>query len=257
MTKRQPLPTKIRDRETPVDFTETFKWQKSVTFTAESFVNWMAEHIPAIKGMTPGIKNAIEVGDKKFYLKTLPIWYYTSNFGFGFCPIPVMGTVPARSGLEIYKGRTAGYAYFDQEINIPVLVNEDREPWMSLTPNEVLTLRGSVRRTKGNVGMAGLGLGWVARKVLQRSKVKHLTIHEIDQNVIDQFGKSLVEDFGDRVKIVHGNAYEADWSSYDVSLWDIWRDYGGASWDSKYKKIRDSIQKDNKICIGWGEGVGR
>jgi hypothetical protein len=258
---RPPLPTEIRDRETPVSFTETFKctetfkWQREVTFTASSFQSWMEGNLPVIKGMVAGMKNGIEVGDKLFYLKSLPIWYYTSSFGFSFCPIPVLPTRPTRSGLQIYKGRTAGFAYFDQEINIPVLANKSREPWMSLTPNEVLTLRGSVRRTKGNVGIAGLGLGWVARKVLERSKVTHLTIHEIDQSVIDQFGASLIQDFGDRVTIVQGNAYEADWSSYDVSLWDIWDSWGGASWDSKYKTIRDQLITDGKVCIGWGEGV--
>ena len=100
--------------------------------------------------------------------------------------------------------------------------------------------------------MAGLGLGWAARRVLERKKVDHLTVVERDLDVIKTFGNPLKEEFGDKLTLVCGDAYEQDWMPYDVSLWDIWADYGGVAWDRKFEKIRKDLELAGKACVYWG-----
>ena len=244
--------TGIKPWEKPIPFTENFKWaDMPATFTAESYTAWMEEALPMIKDM-PAIEHTeartkgIPVGNKIFYLRPFPMYQMFGGF--------LLNARRGRAGLGVYTGRTEREAKFDDVVNIPVLANKTLSPWMSLTPNEVFTLRGQVRRSKGNVGIAGLGMGWVARKVLERKKVSHVTIYERDQSVIDFFGKSLKEDFGDKVTIVNEDAYNVDWMKHDVALWDIWPGIGDAAWDRKYKEIKKKLERRGKVCCGWTDG---
>ena len=249
MTK---LKQQIESWEEPIEWDEQFKWpgtHRSLTFKAKGYRAWMRSVLPQIKGMKEGRENAVPCGDRfVFYLRALPVkhmayvwWRFT----------------PQRGRLEIYRtDKSTAFVMFDARVNIPVLGSAaSHEPWMSLTPNEILTQRGQIRRTKGDVGMAGLGMGWAARRTLERKKVEHLTVVEREESVIDMFGAPLKEEFGDKLTLVHSSAYEYDWMQHDVAVWDIWQSYGGARWDNRYKEIRNKMQDAGKTCIGWGEGV--
>jgi hypothetical protein len=256
VAKRKLLEQKIRDWEKPVEFVENFKYpgtNKSVTFDAGSYTSWMESVLPVIRTMIPCFpadakQNGTRVGDNIFYLRPLLMmdWHSPSFF---FEPRPT------RCGLQIYRGKQHGMAYFTEVVNIPVLANNIMSPLMSLTPNEVITLRGSVRRAKNNVAIAGLGLGLAARKVLERKQVKHLTVYEKDQNIIDFFGESLRIDFKGRITIECANAYEVNWAPFDISLWDIWSGWGDASDDRRFWKIKDEMERKGNVFIGWGQGV--
>ena len=252
--KLAPLPKTIRKFENPIPFTENFKWQDlDATFTVKSFTDWTKKSLPIIKNLKPmtvetAEKKGVKIGDDKvFYLRKLPIWHYYAPYGF-------MKSRPTRTCLGVWRGETQRQVSFDGVVSIPVLANSDMEPWMSLTPNEVFTLRGQIRRAKKDVAVAGLGLGWVSRKILERKQVDRLTIYEKDKHLIEYFGQSLIDDFGDRVSLVHADAYEVDWFQHDVALWDIWKGLGNAAWDKKYKAIRSEMISEGKTCIGWGEG---
>jgi len=252
------LPTKIYDYEKPIDFDESFKWPgggRSITFTSKSYMKWAKAALPIMKTVkachhSKAEEHGIPVGDKFiFYVRQMPIFKMERGmFGFG-------EPRPTRSRLGIWRGTTEATVRFDDVVNIPILASKGLTPWMSLTPNEILTQRGMIRRAKGNVAVAGLGLGWSARKILERKQVKHLTIVEKENAVMDIFGESLLEDFGDRVRLVQADAYEFDWSPFDVSLWDIWPGYGDAADDIEFLLIRDTLIAEGKFCTGWGQGV--
>ncbi len=222
-----------------VPFTENFKFpeSKSITFDADSFETWCNDALPIIKGMATCSSHhqahdkGLTVGSKVFYVRECD------------------------SALEIYRGRAVRYAMFSRPVKIPILADRWMDPWMSLTPNEVFSLRGQIKRARGNVAVAGLGLGWTARKILQRPQVERLTVYEIDENVIETFGKSLIETFGDRIQIVQADAYTAPWENHDVALWDIWQDMSGAAHDGKFKTIRRKMDRLGKVCFGWGIGA--
>jgi len=271
---KEELPTKIGQRETVIPFDETFKWPGTrgmITFDGPQFQEWAHETLPVSRGLEPmsqpeATRSGIKIDDFVFYLLRLPLYRWGSRYeGMGFFGGFFLPTdnVPIRTTLEVYRGKQHGNCGFSTPINMPVLAKPDRftagklNPWMSLTPNEILTQRGQIRRAKKNTAMAGLGLGWAARKVLERKQVTHLTVYEQSQGVIDYFGASLKKDFPGKVTLVCADAYEVDWLKHDVALWDIWDDWGGASWDSKFDKIRFEMERDGRVCIGWGQGAGK
>lgn len=272
MTKtKETLPTKPQDFEEVVQFTEDFKLEKNrdlITFCADSYNKWIQDVFPFADGMSPmtatEAKNGggLQVGNYIFYLRPMPMYRWGSRweglrFG-GVMSSQDEDLIVKREKLELYRsGRLNCHCAFDAEINIPILATKDKydnnlSVWMSLTPNEVLTQRSQVKRAKGNVGMAGLGLGWAARRVLERKKVDHLTVVERDLDVIKTFGNPLKEEFGDKLTLVCGDAYYEDWMPYDVSLWDIWADYGGVAWDRKFEEISKNLELAGKACVYWG-----
>lgn len=269
-TKKEKLPTDIGENETVVEFDEQFKWpgtNKRLTFDGPKFQQWIYETLPMTRDMKPispqdAVKEGEQIDDFVFYMRPLPMWRWGSRWE-GLVPfmLPDTKLVPMRCALEIYRGTQAAYCAFSTEINIPVLAKPDRfsprrlEPWMSLTPNEILTQRGQVRRAKKDVGLAGLGLGWAARKILQRKQVKHLTIYEKCNGIMQYFGEPLAQEFPDKVTLINEDAYDINWHQHDVAIWDIWESYGGASWDRKFQQIKADMEKDSRVCVGWGQGV--
>jgi hypothetical protein len=263
------LPVGIKQKEKVKLFDEKFKWPGTnwmITFDGFDFQKWVYNALPMCCDVKPlneakARKVGINVGEFVFYMRPLPMWRWGNHWeDTGYFGIPITSElIPKRVNLEIYRNRQTAYCGFDTEINIPILAKPDRrgklQPWMSLTPNEVLSQRGQIRRAKKNTAMAGLGLGWAARKVLERKQVDHLTVYEKSQDIIDMFGKSLVCDYPDKVTLVCADAYEVDWHQHDVSLWDIWSCWGNAAWDNEFAKIRYTLEQDGRICVGWGQGV--
>lgn len=268
--KKETLPTGIGEHETVIEFDEKFKWPgtgRRITFDGPQFQEWIYETLPMARTMqtmepSRAAKEGVKLGEFVFYMLPLPMWRWGSRWE-GLVPfiLPDTRLVPMRCALEIYRARQAAQCAFSTEISIPVLSKPDPfsrerlEPWMSLTPNEVFTQRGQIRRAKKDTAMAGLGLGWAARRVLQRKQVTHLTIYEKSQEILDHFGQPLQEDFGDKLTLVCADAYEVDWMQHNVALWDIWEDWGEAAWDRKYLAIRDNMEMHGKVCVGWGQGV--
>lgn len=246
--------------EQAVPFTESFKYpgaRQTITFTASSYTQWVHSIFPQLQGCEPisheqAHELAHNVGRFWFFYRIMPMEEWRQAFLFSKPRL-------VRSSLQIYKRTTAAYCNFDAPVGIPILCERNRDPnlmqpWMSLTPNEVLTQRGQVRRARGKVAMAGLGLGWAARRVLERSAVEHLTVVDIDEAVLKYFGEPLQAEFPGKLTLVQGNAYTAiDWQAYDVALWDIWPGYGDAGWDNHYQAIKQSLTHQGKVCVAWGD----
>lgn len=252
----EPLPQEINKWEQPIEFTEDFRVAKQITFTAESYQQWVESILPQTKKMQPletsqVAKKGIPVGDYRFYLRELPLWHMGR-------PHFLMKLRPTRSQLELYQsGRVAGYCGFDGVVYIPVLCEKARSVWMSLTPAEILSQRGQVRRAKKDTAIAGLGLGWAARRILERKKVTHLTVYERNTDVLRVFGEPLKEEFGDKLTLVEADAYKVDWTQHDTVLWDIWSGYGDAYWDSRFGAIQKELRAAGKVCEGWGQVLTR
>ena len=273
--KKEKLPTGLGDNEVVIPFEEQYKWPgtgKRITFDGPQFQEWIHQTLPVSRELTPmdhqkAKTDGVMLDEFVFYMRPLPMWRWGSRYeGLGtgyFMPfLDISPSVPKRCCLEMYRGKQAAYCAFSTVIDIPVLAKRGPvwdgsklEPWMSLTPNEVLTQRGQIRRAKKDTAMAGLGFGWAARKVLERKQVKHLTVYEKSQAIIDYFGESLKADYPDKVTLVCADAYEVAWHQHDVALFDIWEDWGGAAWDRKFEKIKAAIEADGKVCVGWGQGV--
>lgn len=118
---------------------------------------------------------------------------------------------------------------------------------MSDSLDEMDDHRKFVDAAHGDVLIAGLGIGMVLQAVLDKDDVKHVTVLEISQDLIDLVGPHYTEKYGDKLTIVCADAYEFDYDGKWHCAWfDIW-DYMTLDNIDQMEKIH---HKAVKSC-GW------
>lgn len=253
----------VLPHEQVVPWSEEYKLsksQRSVTFSGDSYEHWVSQ-FSWVSNLTRSAEhtekwvsvNAKAVGGYYLYLREFPMWTLQSVF-------PLLQLRWTRADLAMYNSKQTGYrCRFDRVVHIPVLVSLDPgfRVWMSLTPNEVITQRPQIRRAKGRVGVAGLGMGWAVQRMLERPQVQSLTVVERDVAILEYFGAPLKQMFGDRLNLVHGDAYEHDWFLYDVVLWDIWPGMLDGYYDDQFQYLRTQLRRAGIVCEGWAAWVPR
>jgi hypothetical protein len=93
---------------------------------------------------------------------------------------------------------------------------------MSDTPDELYDLAAILRHGAGHVLIHGLGLGCVVKAMLAKPGVRHVTVLDIDQDVIDLIGPYYA---GPRCDIIRGDALTHEWPKgqrWDCVWHDIW-----------------------------------
>lgn len=175
-------------------------------------------------------------------------WRYTNNI------------IPRGTALNTWHGSKIGDVVFDQDVVTPAIYERKRhtdrfqdEPWMSLTPAEIMSLRAGTRLAKGHTVVAGLGLGHQLLEVCKRKKVTAVTLVEIDQELVDWLMPVLkphIAATGKKVDVVVGDAMKLvpDMTA-DVALIDIFDGYGGNRWE--VSQIRELSFGINTVW-GWG-----
>ncbi len=99
--------------------------------------------------------------------------------------------------------------------------------WMSDTPAEIRANLPAIWKAKGRCLVGGLGLGVVVNAMLGKEEVTHVTVVEIDREIIEVVGEWLYEKHGsDRLTIVCADLLK--WKPpkgryiYDCAWFDIW-----------------------------------
>ena len=134
--------------------------------------------------------------------------------------------------------------YFNEEFQFPA-VYQNGVLWMSVTPNEINTMKSPVERAKGKVLTFGLGLGYFAYMCSLKEEVESVTVVEKDESVIRLFNEIILPQFSqkDKVKIDLSDAYDylngmRD-GEFDYAFVDIYHDAGdGREIYRKFKKIQ-------------------
>jgi len=94
---------------------------------------------------------------------------------------------------------------------------------MSNTPDEIRDFMGFVWRSSGNILVNGLGLGVLLKALLNRPETEHVTVIELNEDVIKLVGPTYEND--PRVTIIHADAFEYKPTKgvrYDAVWHDIW-----------------------------------
>ena len=130
---------------------------------------------------------------------------------------------------------------------------------MSDTPSEIRDHMEPILVAKGNVLIAGLGIGMVLQACLEKPEVKHVTVIELSPEVIELVGGHYKAKYGDRLTIIQADIME--WKPPKGERWDVfWADI----WDNKCGDNTDEMTKLNrrygrrtdwKAC--WGEWTCR
>ena len=133
--------------------------------------------------------------------------------------------------------------YFNREFIYPTIL-ENNQNWMSVTPNEVETMRKDIKDAKGRVLTFGLGLGYFAYMTALKEDVESVTVVELNSKEINLFNKYILPQFAckDEVKVVHADAYDFAKKNYgkkefDYVYVDIWHDVGDGL--QMYKKFKE------------------
>ncbi|MBM4761576.1 response regulator [Bacillus sp. B15-48] len=120
--------------------------------------------------------------------------------------------------------------FFQQEFKFPAILEKERI-WMTITPNEIETMREPVEQAVGNVLTFGLGLGYYAYMVSEKESVESVTIVDNNQEIIDLFQQYILPQFKNKQKVtvIKADAFkyaETDMAhgKYDFVFTDLWHD---------------------------------
>ena len=120
--------------------------------------------------------------------------------------------------------------YFDRPFHFPAILENGIE-WMTVTPNEVETMRQPIQSSRGKVLTLGLGLGYFAFSAAEKPDVESVTVVERDEDVIKLFSEQILPQFPNRqkIQIIRGDAIEylqgnADVPAFDYIFADLWHD---------------------------------
>lgn len=137
--------------------------------------------------------------------------------------------------------------FFDGDVTFPS-VYEENIPWISVVPSEVSSMQSGVQNAHGKVLVLGLGLGWYAYQVSEKSDVSSVTVVEFSSDVIDLFNENILPQFANKnkIKIVKSDAIEflktVRDGDFDYCYADIWENqFDGAEWYVKIKPFEKSL----------------
>ncbi len=110
-------------------------------------------------------------------------------------------------------------------------VMQDQRIWMTITPNEVETMKTPLLHAAGHVLTYGLGLGYFAYMASLKHDVQSVTIVERDEDIIQLFKTCILPQFSEKEKItvitddaLHHAAYVLPCSNCNYVFADLWHD---------------------------------
>lgn len=119
--------------------------------------------------------------------------------------------------------------YFKEEFQFPSVLENGVE-WMTVTPNEIETMRAPIANAHGRVLTLGLGLGYFAFHASQKDNVESVTVIERDEKVISLFCEHLLDQFPHKEKIhlIKDDAFaflkSMQTDAFDYLFADLWHD---------------------------------
>ncbi len=145
--------------------------------------------------------------------------------------IPAMTLFPAGDLRVFPDGRVLQpLGLFLSDFAYPSLRDGGRE-WMSLHPNEILTILPKARACRGRVLCLGLGLGYYLYHAASSPAVESVTVVEKDPRILRWFTRFLLPRFPKAdVRLVPGDAmtFDPDPPGYDTVFADLWHDVSDA-----------------------------
>lgn len=223
------------------EFSDKSEWKRAAVYDAQSYQKYVDELMGPFAEMVPkkfDPEKFIKVGEHM-------------RFAYRDMPTP--------SGLShIHHKHGRGLALFNGEVSIPILYEGSTDgttrTWMSITPQEVVTCLEALPFAKGHVIIGGMGLGFLARKVLDLPHVTKVTVVDLNNDVLETFGRPIVEKYGpERVRLAHADFYT--WcdctNEFDSCLVDIWPGIGDSFEDKKYRKLKKKLEQAGVPVWAW------
>ena len=120
--------------------------------------------------------------------------------------------------------------FFEEHFRYPAILENGRI-WMTVTPNEIETMKSPIEKAHGKVLTLGLGLGYYQYMISNKTNVDKIYIIDKNETIINLFKKYILPQFQnkDKIKIIHTDAFEFlknDMSKYNFNFVfsDLWHD---------------------------------
>ena len=227
-----------------VPWSPDVKWEKELQFQASTYKPRSLFDVEPLKSSSANAATPSQIE-------------ISPGGNFAYCE----KVLPAGFQLNTYSGKRKGDVLFDGDVLIPSLHETrgpdaapgkrwGRDPWMSHTPMEVLSLRPGTKKAKGNVIVAGLGLGYQLVDISLRKQVSSLTLVEESYELVSWIMPRLEPMLGQPVTVVIGSAYDVmPKLKADIAIVDIFPDYGG-NWRGCGQLVRSCKSIKDFWC--WG-----
>jgi len=131
--------------------------------------------------------------------------------------------------------------YFSKEFRFPAVLENGIE-WMTVTPNEIETMKEPIAHSRGKVLTLGLGLGYFAFHAARKDRVESVTVIERDPRVIELFQTHLLPQFvhREKIRVIRDDAFayfeRLSPNDFDTVFADLWHDQGDGL--SMYLRLR-------------------
>lgn len=140
--------------------------------------------------------------------------------------------------------------FFEEDFRYPAILENDRI-WMTVTPNEIETMKIPIEKAHGKVLTFGLGLGYFQYMVSNKLEVEEVYVVDSNETIINLFSKYLLPQFenSNKIKIIKMDAFEflkKEMKNYtfDYLFADLWHDVSdGVDMYLKIKEYEKSYPK--------------
>lgn len=148
--------------------------------------------------------------------------------------------------------------FFDTEFMFPAILENNRI-WMTITPNEIETMKEPIDQAFGNVLTFGLGLGYYAYMISEKDNVESITIVDSNEDVINLFHTYVLPQFDQagKIKVIKADAFEFAQKhlpngGYDFVFTDLWHDVSDGK-DMYLKMKKYESLSPNTVFTYWIE----
>ena len=134
------------------------------------------------------------------------------------------------------------------------ILKENGEIWMSNTLMEVRTHQEAISRAKGNILVAGLGLGMFLTAIKDKKEVNKITVIEKSKEVIELIGKYYQDK---KIEIVNADIFKYQTKEKFDFIWlDIWP-YICNDNLQEMEFLKNKFSKNSKDILCWSEEILR
>lgn len=133
--------------------------------------------------------------------------------------------------------------FFEETFKYPAILENGRV-WMTITPNEIETMKSPIEKAYGKVLTFGLGLGYFQYMISNKMNVSEVYIVDSNEDIIKLFSKYILPQFenSNKIKIIKMDAFEflqKEMKNYlfDYVFSDLWHDVSDGV--DMYLKIKE------------------
>jgi len=186
-----------------------------------------SQFVPMYKILSVGQTKDFELKKRKITKHDVEVMELRAIFN------PQSNIIPPKIGTLMVLSRKSGNSWRDD------CVMSDAE-YEKITNREILNV------ARGNVLIAGLGIGMILIPLLKDKEIKKITVVEKEKDLIDLiFSKVKKHDKANKLEIIHSDIFELDLpkeQKFDVIYFDIWDNVCG----DNYQQMKDLKKKFSK-----------